>query len=178
MSGSAAWTASSGGKPDWCWWGGGISFRSHRGLFRNMAALAARGGRVLCLAPAEGAFSLPDPSQEALPAGLAVRDQGVIADLGKRLDARGWPPANRIPHSGFILRGRRGPVSVDFDVEDADWVWLDMRYTESGGRLIVCGIRILDPWESHPTPRYLFAGLLEEAAGIHPGNRGREDNGH
>jgi hypothetical protein len=128
----------------------------------EVATLAAQRVPVLCLAPASGEFTLPGTDDAAPPPDtLRLEGIGIITTLDKRLDATGWPPAGTIPHR--TIRVEAGQSRVLGSIADgADgWVWLEAGFAPPGGRLVLCGIRLIEAWETGPAPRYLFARILE-----------------
>ena len=143
--------------------GEGVSLRSQRGLDRRLLQLAAGGARVLCLAPSGGRVVLTGAG-DGVPESsrIVFENSGVIATLDKRLDSAYWPPHNRLPRASYTLRAERGLVVADFEGDDPAWCWLDLRYRDTGGRVIVCGVRIMEAWESSPAPRHLLWAILNE----------------
>lgn len=146
--------------------GEGLSFRDYRGLPAVMLAAAARGNRVLCLAPVGGSLELPgaSSSEAGNVRSLSFRRADVIAEFDKRLDYRAWPTDGKVVASGIRLIGERGPVVAEVTKGDAGWPWLEVAYP-SGGRFILCSFAIVEKWESGPAPRYVFQHVLERAAG-------------
>jgi hypothetical protein len=146
--------------------GEGISFRDYRGLPAAMLAAAARGNRVLCLAPTGGSLELPgaNPSEAGDVRSLNFRRADVIAEFDKRLDYRAWPTDGKMIASGITLIGERGPVVADVSKDGNGWPWLEVEYPSSG-RFILCGFAIVEKWESGPAPRYVFQHVLERVAG-------------
>ena len=153
--------------------GEGVSFRDYRALSALMLHAAARGLPVVCLAPAGGQATILDPDDEALPSpnALRLRRADVIRQLDKRLDRIAWPPDGRIVQSSLVLRGERGPVVGVVTEGGEGWPWLELSFgptqvtEKKGGQLIICGFGIIDKWEAGPTPRFLFARMLEYVCG-------------
>jgi hypothetical protein len=136
--------------------GAGVSFSDYPDLWETLRKLAARGVPVLCLAPAAGELPLPGVDAE----GITVRGTGVIRRLDKRLDAAGWAPDGKVAVSGVSLTGdeRHAQAVVG---KDGDWPFFEIDYPAADGKLVVCGFDFLGKWDAGPTPRYLFARLLE-----------------
>ncbi|MCE9614282.1 MAG: hypothetical protein K8T26_08400 [Lentisphaerae bacterium] len=142
--------------------GEGVSFDACRGLWEQVTARAAAGGRVLVLAPGGGTVPVPGAAGCPLvsPSAMAWRRADIISDLDKRLDAIGWPPTGVLPAQSFVLQAERGAVTFAVQQGASAWTWLDLRYVPAG-RLVVCGFPVMTSWEHGPTPRYLLVHLLE-----------------
>ena len=142
--------------------GEGVSLKKHDGLIDDLRSLAARGVPVLCLASTDGEFRFL--SDKLLASSVQLRRSDVIRELDKRLDTAWWPTG------ASQLQGLR-VTSVDDDViakisDDAKaWPWAEWEYEMGTGpfrpRFVWCGFGIVTAWDDGPTPRYLFAKLLE-----------------
>jgi len=143
--------------------GEGVSFEDYRGLPEIMVRAAAGGVPVLCLAPSGGRLVLPGSEGAELPkpAALALRGNDVITELDKRLDALAWPPDGKVVASSLSVRADRGRVVAEVGEGGAAWPWAEARFAEKRGRLLVCGFGLMRAWEAGPSPRFLFARLLE-----------------
>ena len=133
--------------------GEGVSLRSARGLMEAAVRVAEQGGRVLVLAPADGAFAPPGSGEgERTPETLWFHDAAYVQGLDKRLDA---PPLR----AAFRLGGQRtGPVvSVE---ADGGWAFMEARWP-GGGTLLLGGCGLLETWETSPSPRFLLVRMLE-----------------
>ena len=115
-----------------------------------------------------GETDFPSPSR------IALRRGDVIGELDKRLDARAWPPDGRVIASSLLVGGGRqrlghrglaigdhGPVIAQVFQADLGWPWLEIGFSAKRGKLIVCGFGLMRKWNAGPTPRFLFARLLE-----------------
>jgi hypothetical protein len=144
--------------------GEGTSLEEYRGLSRIAAATAAKGIPVLCLAPASGQFPVPglDQTDPLLrPTGISFRRADVIRELDKRLDAQAWPPDGEVATASLAVKSDRGRVIARVVEGGADWPWLEAGFSAKGGKLIVCGFGLVGKWNAGPTPRFLFARLLD-----------------
>lgn len=141
--------------------GEGVSFKEHAELPERLLRAAARGVPVLCLAPAQGTLALPG-IEPKLPQPVRVdwRRADVIPELDKRLDHLAWAGAVAVTASSVSVKADEGKVVGEVVKGDGGWAWLDAHYPKKG-RLIVCGFGVIGPWESGPTPRFLFARVLE-----------------
>jgi hypothetical protein len=146
--------------------GEGTALRDHRGLGEAMVKAATRGVPVLCLAPGEGSMILPGSEGEysPRPASLTLRQNDIITDLDKRLDAAAWMPCGRIPSSRLAIKSDVDQVVAASTRDGPGWPWLEARYAARRGRLIVCGFPIIRQWEASPTPRYLLMELFRRIA--------------
>lgn len=149
--------------------GEGVSLKKHDGLIDDLRSLAVRGVPVLCLASADGEFRLA--SDKPLAVSVQLRRADVIRELDKRLDTTWWPTG------ASQLRGLQVSSADDEVVlkitDDANaWPWAESEYELRRGfdlgelslnrpRVIWCGFGIVSAWDDGPTPRYLFAKLLE-----------------
>ena len=55
-----------------------------------------------------------------------------------------------------VVQGTIAPVG--------GWPWMEANYPEAHGRLVICGFSIISQWDASPTPRFLFARLLERVS--------------
>jgi len=138
--------------------GAGVSFGDYPGLWEAILKLSARGIPVLCLAPSAGELPLPDGGAES----IALHRASVIRRLDKRLDAADWPPNGKVAVGGVSLKGEEKRAVVEAG-KAGNWPWLEINYAVPRGKLVVCGFDFLDDakWSAGPTPRFLFARILE-----------------
>ncbi len=144
--------------------GAGVSFKDHPELFEALTQAAAGGLPVLCLAPSGGSVPVPGAAGVKGPKPRAVtwRKRDHIVVLDARLDATAWPPDDKLVASTLTLKVEDGAVVAEVGRGDADWPWLEAEYPTKKGRLIVCGFGLFGKaWDAGPTPRYLFARILE-----------------
>lgn len=136
-----------------------------KGTLIDTAVDAAQSGRrVIVLAPQEGTFLMPgfDDDDSHNTGELRLARQSVITEFDKRLDANAWPGAgNSVPSQGLRIEAVRGRIQAAVDGQGRGWPWLELRYPNSGGVLILCGFQIVEHWENSPTPRYLLLRILE-----------------
>lgn len=142
--------------------GEGVSFKDYRGLWGMMVKAAASGTPVLCLASSGGEVVVPGMGNSDLPqpASMTFQHNDIIRELDKRLDADAWPPDGRTAMSSMKLKGERGPVVGEMCEGGDGWTWIEMQFA-GGKKLVMCGFAIIEKWHSGPTPRFLFARLLE-----------------
>lgn len=143
--------------------GEGVSWAKQRALPELVLNLASKGQAVLVLAPADGLLPLPGNDVENMPApeSVLLRRNDVITELDKRLDAVAWPPDGTLQTCGLQVGVDRGRVVGRFVEGSSGWPWLECRFTKQPAKLIVCGFSIIEHWDAGPTPRYLFARMLE-----------------
>ena len=145
--------------------GQGTSFEEHRGLPESLVRLAAGGVPVLCLAPSAGKLPMPGAqTPEAdlpVPNHVVLRRQEAITALDKRLDAVGWPPDGKIVASTVSITADRSRVMGQVGQQKSGWPWIEVHYPNRRATLLICGFGIVDRWDAGPTPRYLFAQMLE-----------------
>jgi hypothetical protein len=146
--------------------GEGVSFDEERGLGGDLIKAAARGVRVLCLAPADGTLPLPERDGTRGPAQLLFHDASAITRLDKKLDARAWQGAPQIVVTAVAPKAADGAVVAEVKAGSAGWPWLELRYANQG-RLIVVGFGMMKHWDAGPSPRFLFARILEDLAKTH-----------
>ena len=144
--------------------GEGTSLEEYRGLSRITMETAAKGIPVLCLAPSNGQFTVPGMEETdhlPRPTSIAFRRADVIRELDKRLDARAWPPDGKAAAGSLVVKSDRGHVIAQVVEGDAGWPWLEVGFSAKRGKLIVCGFGLVKKWNAGPTPRFLFARLLD-----------------
>ena len=143
--------------------GEGLSWVKQRALPGLVLDLASTGVGVLALSPTDGSLPLFGSDAENLPSleSMLIRRSDIISELDKRLDAVAWPPDGKLQASGLQISADRGRV-VARAVEGTDgWPWFECHFAAPRGRLIVCGFPVVKQWDAGPTPRYLFARMLE-----------------
>lgn len=145
--------------------GEGVSLAEHADVPEALLRAATRGLAVLCLAPADGVLLLPGADDLKLPApeSIAWRRQDVIAQFDKRLDAQAWPGDGKVVARTFALKAQDDKVVVAVGADPAHWPWIEAQFPNKG-RWIACGFALADHWEDGPTPRFLFARILETLA--------------
>ncbi|MGV3483863.1 MAG: hypothetical protein ACO1RT_05555 [Planctomycetaceae bacterium] len=147
--------------------GEGVSLRQHRGLGDAALRAAAKGRRVILLAPADGALPVPGSGGHNLagshaPGELRLVRHQVIVELDKRLDSQAWAGTNNtIPSRRLLIESHRGRVEATVSEESHAWPWVEVRFPETDGVFVVCGFRIIEHWNRGPTPRFLMVRLLE-----------------
>jgi hypothetical protein len=141
--------------------GEGVSFKDEPGLAEALIKAAAQGATVICLAPSAGTVPIPGAEQDhGEEVSFFRRD--VIKRLDKRLDDEAWG-GYKVVVSTVALKGVEGSVVGEVVAGPGGWPWLQVDYPKTKGRLIVCGFAVIDRWQASPTPRYLFAKLIEPA---------------
>lgn len=122
---------------------------------------------MILLAPADGALSIPGTDGHGLPEGIVPGElrfarEHIIAELDKRFDAAGWQGTdNTIPSSRIVIESRRGRVEAAVSEKPSAWPWMEVRFPNNGGVLLVCGFRVIQHWDNGPTPRFLLIRILE-----------------
>jgi len=162
--------------------GEGTPWQDYRSLGETAVKAAARGLPVLCLAPGEGALVLPGTAGAELPppARLTLRQDDVIEELDRRLDAVAWPTKGPIDVSRLTIKSDRDQVVAEATkwpparsasgAGGEGWPWLEIRYSVGKGRLLVCGFGIIRQWHATPTPRYVLSELFVRLAATKPAN--------
>ena len=147
--------------------GEGTSLIRNRRLAERLIGLAASGSTVVVFAPSEGAIPIPGQTSDddaanvtTLPGELRFQKHHVIRELDKRLDAIAWSGLDALPATRISLQNRLGRIEADV-TEDGNWPWLEIHYPEDGGVFLLCGFKLIEHWEHGPSPRFLFARILE-----------------
>jgi hypothetical protein len=139
--------------------GEGVSFKEEKGLAAALLQkLAADGVAVLILAPAAGELLLPGLGEPAGLEHLTFRRE-IVRKLDKRLDPDGWLPDGKVVASSLRVHGGDDRVTGEVIAGPGGWPWVEARYGK--GRWAVCGLAVIAKWDDGPTPRFLFARLLE-----------------
>jgi hypothetical protein len=140
--------------------GEGVSLEDHSQLAESLAAKAASGVKVLCLALADGrlpAAALWGDSASS----VAWRRSDIICQLDKRLDCRDWAPTSGVPATGLSTMVAEDELVAEVAAGGKAWPWLEVHYEKQPGVFLYCGFTIVEAWDSGPTPRYLLASLLK-----------------
>jgi len=141
--------------------GEGVSFKEERDLTDALTKLVEKGVVVFCLAPASGETAIPGLGGSTNGLGELTFRQDIAKKLDKRLDADSWPPDGKVVASSILVkRGEDGTV-IEIAPAATGWTWVEARSEKGKGRLGICGHAIMAKWEAGPTPRFLFARLLE-----------------
>jgi hypothetical protein len=137
--------------------GENTSFRAYPNLAEYLFAAAARGIGVVCLAPVDGTWQLPDRTAGDGVSGAAsieLNGKDVLAEFDKRL------PGNVPIAKHFALCAKQDAVVLSVD-EHVGWEWCDIRYDKRPGRLLLCGFGLISSWEGNPGPRLFLLRILE-----------------
>ena len=141
--------------------GEGASFKEHPELAEVLVKAAARGLPVLCLVPSEGSFAVPGENPRLpAPGRRCWNRQSVVTELDKRLDALAWPGDTALVRSSLVLKADDGVVAAVAPGAKG-WAWLEADYPEHRGKLVICGLGIIEAWDRGPTPRFLLGRILE-----------------
>jgi hypothetical protein len=141
--------------------GEGTSWSKQRALPRVVLDLASEGIAVLALAPSDGSLPLPGAENVPTAKNILFHRADVITQLDKRLDAVGWPPDGKLQASGLKILSERGQVVGRFVEGSDEWPWFECHFARPPGKVVMCGFSLVKHWESGPTPRHLFARILE-----------------
>lgn len=147
--------------------GSGLDFAEYRGLWEEVIDLCSRNIPVLILNPQGGIVDIPGIEGTLLPGPIGIRflRNEIIHKLDKTLDQEALPPDEQITASHIILKSTRRGVVGEFGVGDKGWPWFEVDFTDTGGKLVLCGFDIIKKIEAGPTPRFLLARLLEYMVG-------------
>ena len=147
--------------------GEGVSLLRNRSLGETILQAAAAGRRVVLLAPTDGSLPVPGTEGDGLPEGIVPGElrfarEHVIAEFDKRFDAASWQGTdNTIPSSQFSIESRRGRVEAIVTEKSSAWPWLEVRFPNNQGVLLVCGFRVIQYSDHGPTPGFLLIRILE-----------------
>jgi len=147
--------------------GEGVSLLRNRSLAEILLQAAAAGRRVILLAPTDGSLPLPGTEGDGLPEGIVPGElrfarEHVIAEFDKRFDAVAWQRTdNAIPSSKFLVESRRSRVEAVVTEQLSAWPWLEVRFPNNRGVLLVCGFQIIQYSGHGPTPGFLLIRILE-----------------
>ena len=144
--------------------GEGVSLKKHDGLMDDLRTLAVRGVPVLCLASGDGELAFPGDKPAATA--IQLRRADVIRELDKRLDSAWWPKGFS-QLRGLQIKGDADAVWAGVSDDTKAWPWCEWQFESAADRptrLIWCGFGIIKSWNDGPTPRFLFAKILERLA--------------
>lgn len=140
--------------------GEGVSFKDEKGLGAELQKRAAAGLSVLILAPAAGEVLVPGIG--GAPAGLEdlTFRREIVRRLDKRLDPGGWLPDGKVVASSLTIKMGEDTVTGEVTPGPGGWPWVEARVAGKG-RWAFCGLAVIAKWDAGPTPRFLFARMLE-----------------
>ncbi len=138
--------------------GEGIALDDEKGLGVALKKAAESGLTVLCLAPASGELPIPGLASAEDFEELTFR-KDIVRKLDKRLDADGWPPDGKAIASTLTVKKGDDSAVGEVAAGAGGWPWVEAR--SGKGRWAVCGLAIVAKWDAGPTPRFLFARMLE-----------------
>jgi len=140
--------------------GEGLALDDEKGLVAAMKKAAAAGATVLCLAPLSGEIAIPGVGPADGLEELTFR-KGIVRKLDKRLDADGWLPDGKAIASTLTLKKGDDSAVGEIKLGSGGWPWAETQSVSGKGRWAFCGLAIVAKWEAGPTPRFLFARMLE-----------------
>ncbi|MCE9532497.1 MAG: hypothetical protein K8T89_15455 [Planctomycetes bacterium] len=146
--------------------GEGIAFKEERDLTDALAKLVGNGVVVFCLAPATGQTTIPGLGGAANASTDLTFCRDIMKRLDKRLDAENWLPDGKVITSSAVMKMVEDAAVVEFSPSAVGWTWIEGRSVKGKGRIGICGHAIMAKWETSPTPRYLFARLLEHLSDL------------
>lgn len=139
-----------------------------RRLSEALISAARHGVDILILAPTDGAMTM-DTIDDLPVEQITLRRHSIVRELDKRLDTTVWQGELRV--SQFAIRTDMATLAATVNNQDAMWPWISIEFHEDEllrRRIVFCGFHLLGSWDKTPTPRYLFAQLLESFADSKP----------
>ena len=141
--------------------GEGISFKDEKGLAAALQKLATGGVVVLILAPAGGEVLIPGLGGPAVGFEALTFRREIVRKLDKRLDPDGWLPDGKSVSNSLIVKMGEDAVGGEVVQGPGGWPWVEVRHAPGNGRWAFCGLAVIAKWDAGPTPRFLFAKMLE-----------------
>lgn len=147
--------------------GEGVSLLRNRSLAETILQAAAAGRRVILLAPSDGSLPVPGTEGDGLPEGVVPGElrfarEHIIAEFDKRFDVVAWQGTDHtIPSSRFFIESRSSRVEAVVTEQSSAWPWLEVRFPNNRGVLLVCGFQVIQYSDHGPTPGYLLIRILE-----------------
>ena len=136
---------------------------SAKTLVPAVSNLVQRGVAVLWLAPRHGPLPVVGLGGDhglLRPDRLVFRDLDVLEELDERLSAEAWPSDGSAIRCRLAVQPRYGLHALSSE-EQKGWPWLECRYRQPDAVVVICGLAIIQEWESGPAPRRGFARILE-----------------
>ena len=140
--------------------GEGLALDEEKGLVAAMKKAAAAGATVLCLAPSSGEIAIPGVDSSDGLEELTFR-KGIVRKLDKRLDPDCWLPDGKAIASTLTLKKGDDSAVGEIKLGPGGWPRAEARSASGKGCWAFCGLAIVAKWEAGPTPRFLFARMLE-----------------
>ena len=144
--------------------GEGVSFKEEKGLAAELQKRAAAGLVVLILAPKDGEVIVPGVAGPGGLDDLTFRRE-IVRKLDKRLDPDGWLPDGKVVASSIAIKNTDDGIVGEVTAGPGGWPWIEANYGTGKGRWAVCGLAIIAKWDAGPTPRFLFARMIEYLTG-------------
>lgn len=143
--------------------GEGVHWNEVPGLLDELVRLArVRGVHVIVLPAAGGAWSCSDFFAAA--DSIQWLRQSKVSEQFKLLDIRDWSQGNSPPCHGWELKGEGAQAILEASHALHAWPWIDARFSQPDGRLVLCGFPCSSSWNLSPAPRFLLAEMLDDAA--------------
>ena len=143
--------------------GEGVSWNEHGLLGKLLTANAARGLRIICLAPSAQESALPLALEERQANRLLFYRNDVLLKFDKRFSFV-WIPQQSIQERNLLLALEAEAMVAKGSEPGSGWPWLEIQFEKPPGRLVWCGFGVIRQWDASPTPRYLLARMFESLA--------------
>lgn len=142
--------------------GEGLDLDRHRGLAATLAAAAGRGVSVVMFRPIAGTLWWPDPT--AVTRLSADRDSW-FGDIDRRWKSISGDSFSTAP-TRFLIDQTDGQFTLRTDHRPGAWISVRWHHAKppavdgTGGRVLLCGVAMIDGWDRDPIVQYLLKEIL------------------
>ncbi len=147
--------------------GEGLAIEENEDFFATLAPLLEKGISVCFLAPDDEesestSISMPEAPQQR----VVLRRQDITKQFDERFDTNFWSAQNSVSHAWQLSRNAN-TILLEKSDPASGWCWIEIEYpnvtsaAKKKATLVVCGLGIVNRWNSGPMPRHLLLKMIQ-----------------